>query len=253
MRRKVKQCEICERYISSSNYNRHKLSCDGSIPKQKVDRSNCNFCGKHIENKGSLVSHERYCKLNPNKDSKPNNFKNYTALIKEGIIRGKNQYIKAKEKGSVYRVSDETKTKISKAGKGRKLNAEQIKKLKTSMRQAVLNNPDSYTANNVSGRTKVTVYNGFKLRSTWELETAKWLDRQNIKWTNVVKGFDYEWEGSTHIYYPDFHLTEYDRYIEVKGYERERDRAKWGVVKDLIIIKKDEIHKIKNDSFCLEL
>jgi len=120
------------------------------------------------------------------------------------------------------------------------------------MRNAVLKNPDSYTANNVSGRTPIINYKNFKLKGSWELETAKWLDRQNIKWTTVKEGFDYFWENSLHTYYPDFYLPEYNMFIEVKGYERERDKAKWSVVNNLIVIKKHEINLMKKNSLSLD-
>ena len=215
----------------------------------------CKYCNKLCKNDNSLRNHQRLCKLNPTKQVLVSNLIEYNQKVKLGVLykHATNQHTKAKLIGSVYVVSEETRSKLSKAGKGRKLTSEQLERRKIAMRKAVLENPNSYTANNVSGRTPIIMYNGFKLKGTWELETAKWLDRQNIKWTNILKGFDYEWEGFTHIYYPDFHLTEYDRYIEVKGYERERDRAKWKVVKDLIVFKKDEIYKIKNDLVSLEL
>lgn len=213
----------------------------------------CKYCNKLCKNDNSLRNHERLCKLNPNRQVLISNFIKWNDSVSRGLQKASNQHIKAKENGDVIIVSKETRNKISKAHKGRTLTSEQKDKIKIAMRKAVLENPDSYTANNVSGRTPIIMYNGFKLKGTWELETAKWLDRQNIKWTNILKGFDYEWQGSTHIYYPDFYLTEYDRYIEVKGYERERDRAKWKVVKDLIVLKKDEINKIKNDLFYLNL
>lgn len=215
----------------------------------------CKYCNKLCKNDNSLRNHQRLCKLNPNKQVLVSNLIEYNQKVKMGVVdkQATNQHTKAKLDGGVYVVSEETRSKLSKAGKGRTLTPEQIERRKIAMRKAVLENPNSYTANNVSGRTPIIMYNGFKLKGTWELETAKWLDRQNIKWTNILKGFDYEWQGSTHIYYPDFYLTEYDRYIEVKGYERERDRAKWKVVKDLIVLKKDEINKIKNDLFCLDL
>lgn len=213
----------------------------------------CKYCNKLCKNDNSLRNHERLCKLNSNRQEIVSNFIKWNDSVSRGLGKVSNQYIKAKENGKVITISEETKNKISKATKGRHLTKEHKDNLKIAMRKAVLNNPDSYTASNVSGRTPIIFYNGFKLKGSWELETAKWLDARNIKWTNVLNGFDYEWDGSIHIYYPDFYLTEYDRYIEVKGYERDRDRAKWEVVKDLIIIKKDEISKIKNNSFSLDL
>jgi hypothetical protein len=121
------------------------------------------------------------------------------------------------------------------------------------MKKAVLENPDSYSANNVSGRTPIIEYNGFYLKGSWELIVAKYLDKLSIKWTNKIDGIPYEWNGSEHLYFPDFYLTEYDMYIEVKGYERERDRCKWRVLDNLIVIKKKEIELIRNNKYVLNL
>lgn len=46
-----------------------------------------------------------------------------------------------------------------------------------------------------------------------------------------------------------FYLPELDLYIEVKGYERERDLAKWKVVPNLRVFKLKEINAIKNNTF----
>jgi hypothetical protein len=138
------------------------------------------------------------------------------------------------------------RNKISITSTGRKHTQSAIEKIKTSMRAVVLRNPDSYTASNVSGRTPIIVYNGIKLKGTWEVETAKWLDAQNISWTNVITGIEYEWNNSTHLYYPDFYLPKFNCYIEVKGYERDRDKAKWTSINNLVVLKQKEINKIKD-------
>ena len=211
----------------------------------------CVYCKKTCKNDNSLRNHQRLCKLNPNRQILVSNFIKWNEKVSKGLAKGSNQHIKAKESGTIVVVSEETRQKISKKSKGRKLTPEQIERHRIAMKRAVLQNPNSYTANNVSGRTPIIEYNGFKLKGTWELETAKWLDKNNIKWTNIIDGFEYDWNGSKHLYYPDFYLTEIDYYIEVKGYERERDRAKWKVVNNLIIIKKNEIDMIKNNTYQL--
>jgi len=61
------------------------------------------------------------------------------------------------------------------------------------MKKAVLKNPESYSANNVSGRTKNIKYKNTTLKGSWELLVAKWLDNNNIKWTNIIKGIPYIW------------------------------------------------------------
>ena len=51
------------------------------------------------------------------------------------------------------------------------------------------------------------------------------------------------------MYFPDFYLEDLNLYIEVKGYERERDLTKWKVVNNLLVIKKSDISLIKENRF----
>jgi len=212
----------------------------------------CKYCNKECKNLNSLKQHEIRCKLNSNRinmdyiNIKPGHSKGH---------KGTNQFIKAKELGlSKPVVSDETKKKLSKVWKNKTLPQEMKKKISISINKAIKEHPESYSSTNINGRVKHYEYNGFKLDGKWELEVAKYLDNKNIKWEKPLKGFTYEWNNSKHIYFPDFYLPEYDYYIEVKGYQRERDLYKWKSIKKLIIIKSDEIKKIrKNDYDILKL
>lgn len=66
------------------------------------------------------------------------------------------------------------------------------------------------------------------LRSTYELEYCKYLDSHKIPWKQNTEGFEYQFEGKTHKYFPDFIiLTEQPLYIEIKGFKRKNDEAKW--------------------------
>jgi hypothetical protein len=214
----------------------------------------CTYCNKLCKNENSLRNHERLCKSNPNRQIIVSNFIGYNKKRKELSIPVSNQFIKAKQLGlKVPVVSDETKTKLSIAAKGRRYSEEYKKQHSIRMKKAVLENPNSYSANNVSGRTPIIEYNGFYLKGSWELIVAKYLDKLDIKWTNKIDGIPYEWNGYEHLYFPDFYLTEYDMFIEVKGYERERDRCKWRVLDNLIIIKKKEIELIRNSKYVFNL
>jgi len=123
--------------------------------------------------------------------------------------------------------------------------AEERERHSMSMKRAVRENPDSYSKNNVSGRVKIVEYNGVKLKGSWELITAQWLDSINVKWKAEVNPQEYIWNNSTHLYFPDFYLTDYDVYIEVKGYKRDRDDAKWTSFDGtLTIIDTKIIHKL---------
>ena len=196
----------------------------------------CKYCKKEFKIYG-LKNHEIYCELNPNRKTKAGSDNpNYGKV-------GKNQY----SNGS--KMSEETKDKLKKYFLGKKLSEEHINKIRKGMKKAVLENPESYSSSNVNGRVKKIDYKGITLDSKWEYEFVKWCDDNNVNWTrNKSDGFEYEYEG-TKTYYPDFYLSEIGFYVEVKGYERERDREKWKAVPNIIIIKKQQIEDIRKGIF----
>lgn len=207
----------------------------------------CKYCLKVCKNKNSLVQHEIRCKENPNKINLEYLSNRDCSKIK---FNPSNQFIKAKKLGLLIpQVSEETKQKLSNVWKGRKHTKETKEKISKTMQQVVKEKPDSYNGVNINGKVKKYYYNGIKLDGSWELLVAKYLDFNNIKWERPRKGFEYIWNNGKHIYYPDFYLTDYNVYIEVKGYETERDYIKWKSLFNLIIIKRKEINDIKNSQY----
>ena len=207
----------------------------------------CKYCGKECKNLNSLRQHEIRCKENPDRISL-----SYIKKLDQTKIKRNpsNQYIKAKKLGlPIPEVSQKTRDKLSKIWKGKKLPQELKDKISKGMQRAVRENPDSYSASNVNGRVKKVEYNGILLDSSWEVEVAKYLDSNNIKWERPKIGLEYEWNDVKRVYYPDFYLPEYNRYIEVKGYIRDRDICKWKQFQDLIIIKRKEIDDIKSNIY----
>lgn len=211
----------------------------------------CKECKKQFEKKQSYAahvgSHSRGESYKLNRKKTPDRIKNTSSFCK---FCG-TEFINSKIGGHVARcklnpIKESVDKKISKALIGKPLSMERREKLKKSMKLAVDRNPDSYSSNNVSGRTRIIEYSGFKLKGSWELLVAKWLDHNKIKWTNKIEGINYVWpDGSIHKYYPDFYLIDLDFYIEVKGYERDIDKEKWKSVKNLIVLKHKEIAQIK--------
>jgi len=128
---------------------------------------------------------------------------------------------------------------------------EERKKKSERMLQAVRDNPDSYSKNNISGRVKmyeVNSINGLtKVKGKWELIVAEFLNKNNIKWTNTITPFNYFWNNKWHLYFPDFYLIDLYKFIEVKGYKTDRDVEKWkSVDKELIIIDKFNINNLED-------
>ena len=117
------------------------------------------------------------------------------------------------------------------------------------MQQVVLQNPAAYSYKNFCGRSKKTWYNGQLMHSSWELDVAKWFDANKITWTKKVQGFKYIWNEEIKTYFPDFYLEQIDLYVEVKGYETDRDKAKWKSVPNLLVLKEKEIKLIQQNKF----
>jgi len=156
------------------------------------------------------------------------------------------------------RFTDEVKKRISNKQKeiqksvwteGKRLEHSQL------MLKCVKRNPNSYSGHRVCGRVKpVEIIDSYgnktRCLGSWELLVAEYLNKNGILWTNNIdKKFEYRWNGANHRYFPDF-WTDRGYYIEVKGYERERDREKWSQFPEkLVVIKVDDIKKIKSGEY----
>lgn len=204
----------------------------------------CQFCSKVCKSKNSKAQHEIRCKSNP---------EGIKVKPSCGMLgkKGSNQYLKAKKLGLAKPIlSDETRKKLSENAKNIEWTEEKRKKHSDSMVKAVQIHPESYIKNNVYGRVKIYTYKGCKLKGTWELKTAEWLDSYGVTWINEQIAHKYIWKDKERLYYPDFYIPEYDFYIEVKGFVTDRDKAKWEQFKDkLIVFDKDIIYNLKTISF----
>ena len=77
------------------------------------------------------------------------------------------------------------------------------------------------------------------------MQYAKWLDENEVKWRRPKEKFLYKFEGKEKYYTPDFYLIDSNEYIEIKGYETEKDRCKWrDFPLKLKIIKGKELYSL---------
>lgn len=101
-----------------------------------------------------------------------------------------------------------------------------------------------------AGRCKKVLYikkdgNKTWLQGSWEIKFAQFLDSNNIEWEKNKIGYKYTFKNEEHLYFPDFYLKTFDVYIEVKGYETEKDKEKWKQFPfKLHIVKKKEIQDL---------
>lgn len=93
---------------------------------------------------------------------------------------------------------------------------------------------------------KGSYYNSIWMRSSYEIILAKWLNKNKIEWLYESKTFDL---GNT-TYTPDFYLPEFNLYIEVKGWWRDKAKKKFEEFKQkycgirIKIIDKQELQTI---------
>lgn len=229
------KCAYCFRPAKSRNSNaQHEIRCknnpnhmslqylSASGPKRQgtIDPTHCEFCGKVHTTKSSLNNHRIRCPKNPERQLQ---------IMTEA----------GKERARL--ANQEKNQRIWNDPEFRRRHRE-------SMKRAVENNPESYTSSN-RGRTKQIEYDGIKFQGQWELDFYKWAKDQGFNPQRPNSGFPYQWNGQR-IYFPDFYIDSLDVYIEVKGYETDRDRAKWSQFpKRLVIIKQQQIKEIRNGSF----
>ena len=80
-------------------------------------------------------------------------------------------------------------------------------------------------------------YKGQIFDSGYEVEVAKWLDKNSIEWVKDKVIFWEDNRGKQHRYFPDFYLPEYNIYLDPKNeYCIEHQKEKLEVVQTLITL-----------------
>lgn len=176
----------------------------------------CRHCSKEYTNSSGLSNHIKRCPSNPDREMQ--------LLTADG-----KQRIRESSQKQVW--SNEKKLRHS-----------------AIMKKAVDSNPDAYTSSN-RGRTKQIIVDGIKFQGQWEVDFYLWAKTKGLDPKRPTESFTYEWNG-TRTYFPDFYIKSKDLYVEVKGYETDRDRAKWlHFPEKLRIIKEAEIKQIRQGTF----
>jgi len=93
-----------------------------------------------------------------------------------------------------------------------------------SQRMKGINNP---MFGKLAHHGKWMKYKKIKMRSSWEVAYAEYLDKNKIKWLYESKTFNL---GDT-TYTPDFYLPEFNLYVEVKGWWRDDAKKKFKIFK----------------------
>lgn len=204
----------------------------------------CKFCNKSCKNKNSLINHERLCKENPERQESP--FLKY----KRDNPLPWNAGLKGDER---CKHTAETKRKISEKTTG-KASSEEKELIRVNKIRDKINARYANGWEPICGRCKKyehisPIAGTIKVDGTWELKVAKYLDKIGVKWQRNKKRFSYtKSDGKISTYQPDFYISEWDSYLEIKGYETELDRIKWSQFPETLIVwKKAEIKNLDSE------
>lgn len=205
----------------------------------------CSYCNKSFSNKGGLVSHEQYCKLNPNRIKRINCSHPAANKGKPSPFKGK----KAIERYGAEQAAEISK-KISEALKGKPWNCteETNKKRIEKIKETAKKYGRIGGLRHGSGRGKKGWYKGYWCDSSWELAYVIYNIEHNISFKRNNDSFIYSFNNKEHKYLPDF-ILEDGTYVEVKGYYTEQVKNKikqFPKDNKLIIIDENGIKKYIN-------
>ncbi len=226
-----KKCELCGREISLSNYKRHIEKCNGTKSKSKNDLPNI-----EIKEEWLNINNNKYACPYCNKEYSKMGIKNHIYLKHFNI--NYNENLGGWNKGLTKEMDERVKLngeKISKSllnNKNFKGNIPWNKGLTNEIDERVRKSSQKRSENYNNNSNKIYInnshrglYKGYWCDSSWELAFVIYNLENNIKFIRNTQGFKYIFNNIEHKYYPDF-IMEDGTYIEIKGYETEKDIAK---------------------------
>lgn len=243
------KCDFCNKNLYFENYQsfgNHKRNCKHNpnlkniIEKLKLPRIErreyqfkCNKCGSTYILKLKVTDYNK-SKYRKTCSSKCANSRIWSEQdkINKSISNSNNPNIYS-NRG--VNSSDLIKNKISKSlisyheknpgvcigkGLGRHLTDETKKKISDGVKGKTGGYRQNAIKNHRSG-----CYKGYWCDSSWELAYVIYNLEHDIKFERNTKKFNYEYEGQTKKFIPDFIIQD-DTYVEIKGYHGEQSKNK---------------------------
>lgn len=218
-------CEKCSRdFANKAGLSNHRRVCDGTLP---APRWMCPKCNHHVHSQ-----RERHVEICDGLGPGAHRRAAFTGRGRGGWNKG-------------VKSSDETKTKIAESLRGKPWRASSVEveiERRRKISERMKSNPSAGGYRKGSGVGKGCWYESpiagrVYLDSTFEKRFASCLDDRKISWERNTEKFSYEYNERSHFYTPDFKVE--GKFVEVKGYVTERDRAKWQYFPHSLIILRE--------------
>ena len=215
----IKVCPFCEEVmLGKKRFTQHVNHClknpdakQYKSPKQNQafeEPVKCQYCEKLCNNLNSLKNHERLCKSNLNRVLPPKESRGGWPKGRPGWSKGLNKYNDER----LAKCSESIKkyyTTHSGAFLGKHHSDETKKKLSDLAKE--MNYQDRF------GMRKSFEYNGVVFQSSYEMQVAISLDKNNIRWQKANRLSYVDNHNIKHYYTPDIYLIDYDTYLDPKN------------------------------------
>jgi hypothetical protein len=191
----------------------------------------CTYCKKLCKNLNSLKQHELRCSKNINRnESAIHHFDNYRKIY-GSWNKGLNKNIDKR----VNAYSKKLSKSISNALKGKPLTELHKKHISNGMLKANLGNIRRHSYG------KAGYYDNIWFASSYELAYYIYCKDHKINVIRNKQRFSYLYKNTLHKYTPDFYSLDDKIYIELKGYETEKDLLKYKSVPNLKVLYYNDI------------
>jgi len=239
--RQKKLCLKCNREISLSNFEKHEKICTGEQKDSKINLSQfeitedgkyiCPTCSKQFSKNG-ISSH--YWRLHGDGQG----------FVPFGSTLGHEAWNKGKTKESDPRLAKQGETFKQRGHKpwstGLPKDDPRLVKMSQNISRKVSQKVKDGEWHVSLAKNMHHPYNGVDFHGTWELLYAKFLDQKNVRWQRCKERFSYTYENKVRYYTPDFYLPDTNEYVEIKGYETEKDKIKWSQFPGKLIVLKEK-------------
>lgn len=175
----------------------------------------CKYCDREFNTARGLHYHEYHCCKNPNGVSLKETRKAYPSTRKSRICTDETkQKLKNLWLSESYRQKqkDSLNKRKQEGTLGSKHTEETKQKLREIRNKVLRENPSK---NNL--RRKSYKFNGDILDSQYEVKVASELLKNHIRYEAKPHYLEYVLNGTSHLYFPDFYLPDYNVYLDPKN------------------------------------
>lgn len=214
-----RECDICHEMIGHYGFKSHQRVCDGDHHRDISKR--CSVCGESFENGTLRYRHEKSIHLI---------YKHVPSAWNKGLDKSDprvEKYIEVqRQNGKFENCFDHLRNYMESSPEQHSYN---------SHRGGIKNVGSNKNFRHLKGAYRIDSDGNERwLQSSWEVDLADYLDREDIRWIRPQVGLHYlDPVNKLRRYYPDFYLLDFNLYLDPKNlYVAKKDAYKINAVRE---------------------